>query len=82
MSQVSEQPEYSGERLDWMADDAADFEPVCGGKFPENREFNREFCKKARSRPGLGSETGDSSKACNQIPCAEEQGIFLTDQGI
>src|SRR5215211_8589426 len=52
-----------------------------GLKFPENREFNREFWK---FRP-LAAKSSLISRGCSaaysQIPCAQEQGIFTGRTG-
>src|SRR5262245_23390301 len=46
-----------------------------------NREINREFCKFGASAAISASSQRANSKACSQIPCATEQGIFAAITG-
>src|ERR1700675_3603700 len=57
------------------------FEPV---KFPENREFNREFFRIRPFGAFFVSNRSDKSMACtrNREFFSREQGISLTEQGI
>ncbi len=57
-------------------------EPVSTGKFPANRETNREFCKLVASGAPETANNGVVAGLPMQIPCSTEQGIILADQGI
>ena len=57
-------------------------EPVSTGKFPANREINREFCKIRPSAPNFRAGTQANPMASSEIPYAIEQGIFPAEQGI
>jgi hypothetical protein len=57
-------------------------EPVSAGKFPANREINREFCKIQRSATNVRAWTPANPMASSEIPYAMEQGIFVKEQGI
>ena len=62
--------------------DAVHVEPVSTAEFPANREKNREFCRIPALEAALIANTRASSKACNEIPYATEQGNILEEQGI
>jgi hypothetical protein len=56
--------------------------PVSNLKFPDNREFNREFSKIGPFSAILAPNQKADSIACRIIPYVMEQGILLTEQGI
>jgi hypothetical protein len=55
---------------------------LCQGKFPDNREFNREFFDFRPFSAILARNLWAISMACSKIPYETEQGIFLAEQGI
>jgi hypothetical protein len=79
--QARKSPQSAGQP-DWMVAHAFQVEPVSAGKFPANREINREFCKIQRSATNLRAWTRANPMACSEIPCSAEQGIFAKEQGI
>ena len=52
------------------------------GKFPDNREFNREFFDFRPFSVILARNRCAKSMACSKIPYETEQGIFFAEQGI
>ena len=52
------------------------------GKFPDNREFNREFFDFRPFSAILARNLWAISMACSKIPYETEQGIFFVEQGI
>jgi hypothetical protein len=56
--------------------------PVSNPKFPDNREFNREFSKIGPFSAIHASNRRADSNGYIIIPYEMEQGIFLTEQGI
>ena len=52
------------------------------GKFPDNREFNREFFDFRPFSVILARNRCAKSMACSKIPYESEQGIFFAEQGI
>jgi hypothetical protein len=82
MSTLLQTPETAGERPLWLADDTVLIGPVSGPKFPDNREFNREFFKFGPFSTNLASNRPAISIACSKIPYAMEQGIIFAEQGI
>jgi hypothetical protein len=55
---------------DCVAEDAVRGEPVCGSKFPANREINREFFKFGLFSAIFASDRPANSIACVEIPYA------------
>jgi hypothetical protein len=53
---------------DSVAGDAVRGEPVCGSKFPANREINREFFKFGLFSAIFASNRPANSTACVEIP--------------
>ena len=49
--------------------------------FPANREFYREFCKKAAWRTPETANNDGATGLLTQIPYSTEQGIILSEQG-
>jgi len=72
----------AGENPDCVVAHAVTCEPVSPGKFPANREKNREFCRIRALDAILNADTRANSKACSKIPYATEQGNILEEQGI
>ncbi len=60
-----------------MAEDAVRCEPVSAGKFPANRENNREFCGFRPLRAQIAVGLAVNSVTCVRIPYAMELGNFL-----
>ncbi len=52
------------------------------GEFPENREFNREFCKNRPIETPVRAGPGSNSKSLQpKLPDVTEQEIFITGTG-
>ena len=66
----------------WLADDPVPIGPVCAGKFPANREINREFRRIRLLSAILKADTRANSKASSEIPYPTKQGIFAKEQGV
>jgi hypothetical protein len=64
-----------------MVEDAVRCEPISTGKFPANREINREFRKDRPSGPTFGSDRRTNSIGYRRIPYAIEQGILKRISG-
>jgi len=65
-------------RFEWecVVVDAVRIEPVSKGKFPANREINREFRENRPSAAILVFDQRPNSMAWGQIPYATKQEIF------
>jgi hypothetical protein len=62
--------------------DAVQIEPVSTGKFPANREKNREFYIITVSVASETANNGVITGLPKRIPYSTEQGIILAEQGI
>jgi len=76
MSEISPHPKITTQRPDWLAEAAVSNAPVLRAKFPENREFNREFAKFHGFLAMQGGEQGGIFNDLNQ-----EQGNYFGGTG-
>jgi hypothetical protein len=61
--------------------DAVQYEPVSQSKFPDNWENSGNFALFDPEIRISGSDRRAKSKPCSEIPCIQELGIFLKEQG-
>jgi hypothetical protein len=69
-------PEMTPQRLDCLADDAVQIEPVSARKFPSIRKNNREFCGRMVYRLFGSVKRADAPEGFVEIPCEIEPGLL------